>query len=48
MSRGSPGITLRLTAEQIARLKEAAKARNLSVSELIREAIRLYLMAEYK
>ena len=48
MTKGNPRVTLRFTKEQLARLKEAAAKRNLSVSELIREAIRLYFLAEYK
>ena len=46
--RGNPRITLRFTKEQLQNIKEAASKRNISISELIREAIRLYLLAEYK
>ena len=42
--RGNPGLTVRLTAEQIERIKEFAEQHGLTTSELVREALKLYML----
>lgn len=48
MSRGNPSVQVRLTKEQVERLRKLAEERKISLSDLIREALRAYLLAEYK
>ena len=46
MSKGNPTINLRLTQDQIDRLKAIAAERGISLSALIRMAIQYFLLSE--
>lgn len=46
--RGNPGITIRLTQDQIDRLKAIATQRGQSLSDLVRDAIQLLLLIDKK
>lgn len=48
MSKGSPAIVVRLSASQISRIKITAREQGLSVSDLVREALRLYFLQKEK
>ena len=48
MSKGNPVITLRLTPDQVAILRKEAEARGQTLSQLIRDAIQLYLFQTKK
>lgn len=43
MARGNPLIALRLTREQIEALKEAARKEGITVSDVVRKALEMYL-----
>ena len=46
--KGNPNVTIRLTPDQIERLKAIAAARGISLSALLRMAIQFFLLEEQK
>lgn len=46
--KGNPNVTIRLTPDQIERLKGIAADKEMSLSALLRMAIQLFLLSEKK
>lgn len=44
MSKGNPCISMRLTAQQIAHLKEIAAKEGINLTQLLKNAIQFYLL----
>ena len=45
--RGNPTVTIRLSPGELNRLKSLSQERGLSVSLILRESLRLYLLTSY-
>ena len=43
-TKGNPAVCVRLTADQIARLKRIAAEKGITTAQLIRDALTLYLL----
>ena len=45
-TKGNPAICIRLTADQIARLKRIAAEKGVTTAQLVRDALTMYLLQD--